>query len=60
MYDTMAKTLDCPMEGCTAHIEGETEEEVMAQAEEHARAAHPDMDLDEETVASIRSRIQDA
>lgn len=37
------------MEGCTAHIEAETEEEVMAQAEEHARAAHPAMEFDEGT-----------
>lgn len=56
----MTKTLDCPMEGCTAHIEAETEQEVMAQAEEHAKTAHPDVELDEETVASIRSQIRDA
>ena len=56
----MTKTLDCPMEGCTAHIEAESEEAVMEQAAEHARSAHPDLELDEETVASIRSEIRDA
>ena len=56
----MTKVLDCPMEGCHAHIEAETEDEVMEQAAEHAQSAHPDMELDDETVASIRSQIQDA
>jgi predicted small metal-binding protein len=55
----MTKTLDCPMDGCTAHIEAETEAEVMEQAAAHAESAHPDLDLDEETVASIRSKIRD-
>lgn len=56
----MVKKLDCPMDGCTAHIEAETEEEVMAQVEGHARNAHPEMELDEETVERIRSKIRDA
>ncbi|WP_372911986.1 DUF1059 domain-containing protein [Salinigranum sp.] len=53
----MSKRLDCPMEGCHASIEGESEAEVMAQAEEHAATAHPELTLDEETAASIRSKI---
>lgn len=56
----MTKTLDCPMEGCQAHIEADTEDDVMEQVAEHAGSAHPDMELDDETVASIRSQIQDA
>jgi predicted small metal-binding protein len=56
----MTKKLDCPMDGCTAHIEAETEEEVMEQAAAHAESAHPDLELDEETVANIRSQIRDA
>lgn len=56
----MTKRLDCPMEGCTAHIEAETEEDVMTQAEEHAKNAHPNMEFDEETVERIRSKIRDA
>lgn len=56
----MSKRLDCVIEGCDATVEAETEEEVMAQVEEHAAAAHPDLELDEETVETIRSHIQDA
>lgn len=55
----MTMTLDCPMEGCHASIEGESEADIMAQAEEHAAAAHPDLELDEETVASIKSQIRE-
>ena len=55
----MSKQLDCPMEGCHATIEAETEDEVMAQAGEHAKSAHPDLDLDDETLGSIRSKIRD-
>jgi predicted small metal-binding protein len=56
----MTKQLDCPMEGCHASIEAETEEEIMAQAAAHAQTAHPDLTLDEETLTSIRSSIRDA
>jgi predicted small metal-binding protein len=55
----MAKKLDCPIEGCHASIEAETEAEVMAQAEAHATSEHPEVKLDEETVATIRGRIRD-
>jgi predicted small metal-binding protein len=55
----MTKKLDCVIEGCHATIEAETEDEIMAQAQEHAGEAHPDLELDAETVASIRSQIQD-
>lgn len=55
----MSKRLDCFMEGCDATIEAETEGEVMAQVEEHAATAHPDLELDEETVGTIRSHIRD-
>lgn len=56
----MSKRLDCPLEGCHASIEGETEDEIMAQAEEHAASAHPDLELDAETVETIRSSIREA
>lgn len=55
----MSKRLDCFMEGCDATIEAETEEEVMAQVEDHAATAHPDLALDEETVGTIRGHIRD-
>jgi predicted small metal-binding protein len=53
----VSKRLDCPMEGCHASIEGESGAEIMAQAEAHAATAHPELTLDEETAASIRSKI---
>lgn len=55
----MSKRLDCPIEGCHATIEAETEQDVMAQAEDHASSAHPDLELDDDTVDSIRSAITD-
>ena len=51
------KRLECPIDGCSAVIESETEQEVMTQAEEHAGESHPDLELDDETVESIRSSI---
>jgi predicted small metal-binding protein len=53
------KRLECPIDGCTAAIEAETEQEVMTQAEEHANSSHPDLELDDETVENIRSSILD-
>jgi hypothetical protein len=34
--DTVSKVLDCPIDSCHASIEGETEDEILAQAGEHA------------------------
>jgi predicted small metal-binding protein len=55
----MTKKLDCFIDDCHATIEAETEEEVMAQAQEHAGEVHPDLELDAETAETIRSHIQD-
>lgn len=55
----MAKKLECIVEGCSATIEGESEEEVMGRATEHAQNTHPDVELDDETVERLRSNIQD-
>jgi predicted small metal-binding protein len=49
--------LECPIDGCSATIEAETEEAIMDQAEEHASSSHPDLELDDETVETIRSSI---
>jgi predicted small metal-binding protein len=38
--DEMAKVINC---ACGATIRGETEDEVLDNAEEHVRTAHPDM-----------------
>ena len=55
----MTKRLDCIIEGCHATIEAETEDEIMEQAGAHASEAHPDVELDDETVSSIRAEIRD-
>ncbi|MFT4923347.1 MAG: putative small metal-binding protein [Haloarculaceae archaeon] len=55
----MTKRLECVIEGCDAAIEAETEEEVLAHAEEHAGEEHPDLELDDDTVETIQSAIQD-
>lgn len=56
----MTKRLDCPMDGCHASIEADSEEEIMNRAAEHAERAHPDLELDEETIADIKSKIEPA
>lgn len=55
----MSKRLDCPLTGCHETIDGETDEEVMGKAADHAQNAHPDVDLDDEMMQSIRSNIRD-
>lgn len=53
----MSKQLDCIVDGCDATIEGESKEEIVGKVTEHAQGEHPDVELDDETVANIRSRI---
>jgi predicted small metal-binding protein len=55
----MPKRLECFIEGCDATIEADSEAEVMAQVEAHAGDAHPDLELDEETVNAIQEQIRD-
>jgi predicted small metal-binding protein len=50
--------LECPVDGCHAAIEAETVKELMDRATAHAGKKHPDLELDEATVADIQSRIQ--
>ena len=56
----MTKELQCVVDGCEASIEAETEEEILEQAEDHAGEAHPDLELDEETVETLRAHIHEA
>ncbi len=51
------KRLDCAIDGCHATIEAESEDAVMTQVGAHAAEAHPDLELDDETVEGIRSQI---
>lgn len=53
------KHLTRPTDGCEATIEADSEEAVMIQAEEHAREAHPEMELEEATVQDLRGRIRE-
>lgn len=55
----MTKRLECFIEGCDATIEADTEDEVMERAAAHAAEAHPDLELDDDTVGAIRDAIVD-
>ncbi|MGH7564390.1 MAG: DUF1059 domain-containing protein [Gemmatimonadota bacterium] len=56
----MAKELRCGdiMPGCDYVAQGETEQEIMAHAAEHAREKHGLNEIDEKTAQKIRSKIQ--
>ena len=55
----MTKELHCADAGfdCDETIEGETEDEVMSKAAEHAREVHGLTEIDEDTGAKLRSLI---
>jgi predicted small metal-binding protein len=58
----MAKQLNCGDVGfeCSAQFSGETEEEIMTQAAEHARSEHGMSDSDlQEHEGAIRGAIKD-
>jgi predicted small metal-binding protein len=55
----MALELVCPLEGCEATCSGETEDDILAQAEEHAADAHPDLTLDDDTVETLKAGIEE-
>jgi predicted small metal-binding protein len=46
------------MPGCPAVVTGETEDEIMSQAGQHAAADHGVTNPDEETLAAIRGAIR--
>jgi predicted small metal-binding protein len=59
----MAKQLNCSDVGfdCSAQMKGETEEDVMAQAAEHAKSVHGMSDSDlQDHEGAIRGAIRDA
>jgi predicted small metal-binding protein len=55
------KQLDCRDIGfdCDETIRGESEQEIMSQAAEHAREAHGLTEIDEDTGQRIRQQIRD-
>jgi predicted small metal-binding protein len=58
----MARVLHCADAGfeCDETIEGESDDEVMSKAAEHAREAHGLTEIDGETGAKLRSLIHEA
>lgn len=46
--------------GCDGVVTGETDDEVLAAAAEHAASAHGMADVPEDVVAAIRAGITDA
>jgi predicted small metal-binding protein len=58
----MAKELICRDVGfdCQAVVQAESEDEVMAQVEVHAREVHGLQQIDAETDQKFRSQIHDA
>jgi predicted small metal-binding protein len=57
----LMKQLNCREAGfdCQGVITGETEQEVMSKAAEHAREAHGITEVDEELGAKLRGLIRD-
>jgi predicted small metal-binding protein len=56
----MTKTLACGeiMDGCAATFSGETEDEVLAQAGQHAAEAHG-LEVTPELVEVVRGHVRD-
>ena len=57
----MGKVLRCSdvIPGCDAIFWGETEQEVLHQTAEHARAVHEMEEIDEETAKKVKEAIRD-
>ncbi len=49
--------LECPIGDCTSVFEAETDDELMEQVTDHATEHHPEVEIDDETEAELRSRI---
>jgi len=58
----MSHTLACGdvVAGCPAVVTAESEDEVLAQAAEHARTAHGMTSMDDATVQQVRAAIHPA
>lgn len=58
----MARELRCGdvIDGCDGVVTGETDDEVMAGAAEHAAEVHGMDDVDEDTAAALQAAIHDA
>jgi predicted small metal-binding protein len=60
--DVMGKVLRCGelFPGCAVEARGETEEEILKQAAEHARRDHGIAQIDAATLAKVKSAIRPA
>jgi predicted small metal-binding protein len=60
MVDAMAYALRCADSGmdCPAEFKTATEEELMEHVKVHASIAHPQLELNEDTVAMVKSLVQ--
>ena len=58
----MGKILRCGelFPGCTAEARGETEDEILTQAAEHARRDHGVSQIDAATLAKVKAAIRSA
>jgi predicted small metal-binding protein len=58
----MRNILRCELlfDGCPERIEGDTEEEIVAKAREHARREHGVEELDEQREAALMAGIRKA
>lgn len=56
----MSYTLNCADTGndCAFHLTTSSEEEMMQHVQMHAATAHPEMELNPETVAQVKSLIR--
>ena len=56
----MAFSLRCGdvVPGCPAEMQGDSEEQILSQAAEHARADHGMESMDDKTVAAVRDAIR--
>ena len=54
----MSMFLECIVPGCSIHLVGESEEEVMRHAAQHAAKEHDMADIDPPTVQKIRAAIR--
>jgi predicted small metal-binding protein len=58
--DGMGFSLRCGdvVPGCPAEVQGDSEEQVLSQAAEHARTEHGMESMDDTTVAAVRDAIR--
>lgn len=53
----MPRHLDCTVDGCDAVIEADTDDSIIARANDHVADEHPELEVDDETERELRSSI---